>query len=313
MMASTGLMTISIPHPIPYQGSKRRLATLILSYAPERVATMYEPFAGSAAMTLAAAARNVAARYVIGDSLDPLASLWKAIIEDPKQLADDYEAVWEAQKENPRDHYLQVRSEYNRSHQPVHLLYLMARCVKNAVRFNAYGEFNQSADHRRTGMNPQKMRQQILGASKILSKRCRVQCADYADLMQEATSKDLVYMDPPYQGVSGVRDPRYHQQLNLGKLIDNLERLNIRGVPYLLSFDGRLGDKEYGQELPKSLNLTRVLVNTGRSSQATLNGDTAETVESVYLSPGLGDGIEVSVTLSPEETPVDQLDLLATA
>lgn len=305
-----GLMTISIPHPIPYQGSKRRLATLILSYAPKGVATLIEPFAGSAAMTLAGAARNLAKRYVVGDCLEPLATLWKAIISEPQKLANEYEDLWEAQLGSPRDHYLDVRAEYNRGHRPVQLLYLMARCVKNAVRFNTYGEFNQSADHRRNGMNPQKMRQQILGASRLLSQRCRVECADYAVLLEEATDKDLVYMDPPYQGVSGVHDPRYYEQLDLQKLINNLERLNGRGVPFLLSFDGSLGVKEYGCELPKSLNLTRLLVNTGRSSQATLNGHVAETVESVYLSPGLGNGLEVKVNLAPEERPGNQLSFL---
>ncbi len=304
-------MTISIPHPIPYQGSKRRLAKLILSYAPKPVARLFEPFAGSAAMTLAASARNVAQAYVIGDSLEPLAELWKAIITEPAKLADEYEDVWKAQLKHPSEHYLEVRSEYNKTRQPVHLLYLMARCVKNAVRFNAYGEFNQSADHRRKGMNPHKMRQQIRGAGRLLARRCRVECADYQVLLDEATDKDLVYMDPPYQGVSGVRDPRYHEQLDLGRLIENLERLNSRGVPFLLSFDGSLGTKEYGRELPKSLNLTRVLVNTGRSSQATLNGEAHDTVESVYLSPGLGEGRTVKVTLAAEESPAQQLSLLA--
>lgn len=304
------LMTMSIPHPIPYQGSKRRLATFILNYAPKAADTLFEPFAGSAAMTLAAAARNVAAHYVIGDSLEPLAGLWSAIIDAPQQTAADYAALWEAQAESPRDHYLTVRSEYNRDRRPVHLLYLMARCVKNAVRFNTCGEFNQSADHRRTGMNPQKMRQQITGASRLLGHRCRAHCADYADLLSEATAKDLVYMDPPYQGVSSGRDARYHEQLDLGKLIVNLDRLNSRSVPFILSFDGSLGAKQYGQELPKSLNLTRVLVNTGRSSQATLNGDDAETVESVYLSPGLGDGGTVELNLAPKQESA-QLSLLA--
>lgn len=303
-------MTISIPHPIPYQGSKRRLAKLILGYAPKPVARLFEPFSGSAALTLAAAARNVAKGYVIGESLEPLAQLWKAILTEPDKLANEYERVWKAQLKEPSDHYLEVRVEYNKTHHPVLLLYLMARCVKNAVRFNAYGEFNQSADHRRKGMNPHKMRQQIRGASKLLARRCRVECADYEVLLNEATDKDLVYMDPPYQGVSGVRDPRYHEQLDLKRLIHNLDRLNSRKVPFLLSFDGSLGAKEYGRELPKSLNLTRVLVNTGRSSQATLNGDVAHTVESVYLSPGLGGGRGVKVNL--EESPVEQLSLLAT-
>lgn len=306
-------MAISIPHPIPYQGSKRRLAKLILGYAPKPVARMFEPFAGSAATTIASAARNMAKEYVIGDSLEPLAQLWKAIITRPDNLADQYENVWKAQLEGPSDHYLEVRTEYNKNRQPVHLLYLMARCVKNAVRFNADGEFNQSADHRRTGMNPRKMREQICGASSLLARRSRVRHADYQELLDEATSKDLVYMDPPYQGVSGVRDPRYHEQLDLERLIKNLERLNSRRVPFLLSFDGSLGAKQYGRELPKSLNLTRVLVNTGRSSQATLNGEAHDTVESVYLSPGLGEGRTVQVTLATEEDPAEQLSLLASA
>ncbi len=49
------------PHPIPYQGSKRRLAAAILAHAPSGVRRLIEPFAGSAAISLAAAARDLAA------------------------------------------------------------------------------------------------------------------------------------------------------------------------------------------------------------------------------------------------------------
>ena len=295
-------MTMSIPHPIPYQGSKRRLAALILGYSPPGVRTLFEPFAGSAAVTLAAAAGNTAEHFVLGDSLDALAALWNAIILRPRSLADEYEAVWEAQKTDPRNHFLGIRDEYNRTHQPVHLLYLLARCVKNAVRFSACGEFNQSADHRRTGRTPGRMRQEILAASALLTERCAVECADYTVLLNQATPQDLVYMDPPYQGVSGSRDRRYGEQLDLERLVESLDDLNHRDVPFVLSFDGSHGEKEYGQELPKGLGLTRVLVNTGRSSQATLNGVDAQTTESIYLSPGLGDGIAVEVALSRPPT-----------
>ncbi len=305
------MMTLSIPHPIPYQGSKRRLTSLILSYVPKGVARMFEPFVGSAAMTLAAAARTAAKGYVIGDSLEPLAALWEEIVTEPDDLAHQYEAVWKEQLGRPGDHYLEVRAKFNETREPVYLLYLLARCVKNAVRFNRDGEFNQSADHRRTGMNPRKMRQQIRGASKLLAARCRIECSDYEALLNEATSKDVVYMDPPYQGVSGVPDSRYHQQLDLERLIQNLDRLNSRGVPFLLSFDGSLGVKEYGRELPGYLNLTRVLVNTGRSSQATLNGEVADTVESVYLSPGLSIGSDARVSLVAEKESSKQITLFA--
>ena len=48
-----------VPHPIPYQGSKRNLAPAILGYFPGGVATLIEPFAGSAALTLATAHHEV--------------------------------------------------------------------------------------------------------------------------------------------------------------------------------------------------------------------------------------------------------------
>jgi len=60
-----------VPHPIPYQGSKRNLASAILSHIPAKVAALIEPFAGSAAVTLAAAARGLAERYVINHILRP--------------------------------------------------------------------------------------------------------------------------------------------------------------------------------------------------------------------------------------------------
>ena len=300
-----------IPHPIPYQGSKRRLASVILQLAPKKVNSLFEPFAGSAAITLAASARKMANRYVIGDSLEALMSIWKAILEEPEHLADDYERIWKAQKKDPPTHYLMVRDEFNRSHDnPAQLLYLLARCVKNAVRFNAYGEFNQSADHRRTGMNPAKMRTQILVAHRLLAGRTRTAAADYASLLDEATERDAVYMDPPYQGVTG-RDPRYFQQLDFDKLVSNLDRLNRRSVPYLLSFDGVCGQRQYGQDLPKELNLTRIWVHTGRSSQATLNGLNEDTTESLYLSPNLGDGQEFTVSVATPHPNVEQLSLLA--
>ena len=230
-------------------------------------------------------------------------------MEEPGVLSDAYEKVWSGQEDDPQAHFLAVRGEFNRSRNPAQLLYLLARCVKNAVRFNGAGEFNQSADHRRTGMNPSKMRIQIMGCHTLLSGRADATFGDYGRALESATSKDLVYMDPPYQGVTG-RDPRYFEQLNFQRLMDNLESLNSRSVPYILSFDGTCGTRKYGKDLPKELKLTQVLVHTGRSSQATLNGGDAETIESLYLSPGLEAGNELMVSVATPRTTAEQLSLL---
>ena len=42
----------------------------------------------------------------------------------------------------------------------------------------------------------------------------------------------------------------------------------VPGVPYLVSFDGRCGDRAYGEPLPRALRLRRVPLAAGRSAQA---------------------------------------------
>jgi len=279
---------MAVPHPIPYQGSKRRLASAILAEAPKTIDRLIEPFAGSAAITLSAATNGVARQYLLGDSLPSLVEIWNAVLRDPKGLADAYEHVWRRQLANPGRHYLRVRAEFNRAREknPAQLLYLLARCTKNSVRFNRAGEFNQSADPRRLGMSPAKMRANIIQAHSVLRGRTETVCADYEAALEQATNQDLVYLDPPYQGVSG-RNPRYFQQLDFPRLVKNLRQLNSRNVPLILSFDGKCGTKEYGQKLPRDLKLTHILLPAGRSAQATLNGHEDETTESIYLSTAL--------------------------
>ena len=66
----------NIPHPIQYQGSKRNLASVILRYVPKGgIERLVEPFAGSAAISIAAAARQIAKSYVINDLNKPLMEL----------------------------------------------------------------------------------------------------------------------------------------------------------------------------------------------------------------------------------------------
>src|SRR5437667_5329817 len=194
---------MKVPQPFPYQGSKRNLASAVLGYFPEGVGTLIEPFAGSAAITLAAATANLAENFVINDFNKPLAELWRAIINSPEKLARQYEALWRAQHSDRRCFYDEVRSKFNHTGKPDHLLYLLARCVKAAVRYNANGEFNQSPDNRRRGMRPQTMKTQIMGAARLLAGKVSLLVGDYRDALRAASRADIVYLDPPYQGGCG--------------------------------------------------------------------------------------------------------------
>ena len=280
-----------IPHPIPYQGSKRNLAPAILGFFPPDVGTLIEPFAGSAALTLAAAARGLAEGYVINDLNQPLVELWRAIIESPEKLAHQYEVLWRAQHEDRRQYYDQIREEFNQTARPDCFLYLLARCVKASVRYNAQGQFNQSPDNRRMGALPETMREHILGASGLLRGRTECCSLDYKEAVARATPDDLVYLDPPYQGVCGERDPRYLKGVVFDEFVEMLESLSFRDIKYLVSYDGRTGERVHGRKLPERLRLHLVELDAGRSSQATLLGRDEVTVESLYLSPALAESL----------------------
>lgn len=275
------------PHPIPYQGSKRRLAGLILTLFPDRVERLVEPFAGSGAVSLAAAASSKAAAYWLNDSNAALAELWRAILERPDDLADGYDRVWTAQIGRETEHFYDVRDEFNEHNRPDLFLFLLTRAVKAAVRYNARGEFNQSPDKRRMGTRPETMRRQIRDAHVLMAGRTTVSALDYEQVLAAWRPGDLVYMDPPYQGVCTGRDDRYISGIEFESFMDALRALNRAGADYVLSYDGRTGRKTHGVELPPDLNLMQLEVNAGRSSQATLLGRDDETIESIYVSPSL--------------------------
>ncbi len=277
-------MRFSVPHPIPYQGSKRRLAVAILSHIRARhYRRLIEPFAGSAAVTLAAAQKGIFSSYVIGDVLEPLIQLWQTVIENPGRIADQYEALWLQERANPIGAYYEIRREFNKDNDPAKLLYLLARCVKNAVRFNPSGEFNQSPDKRRKGTRPPTMKAELFAAHRLLKGKCRAISTDFLPLIQQAQQDDFFYLDPPYQGTSEGRDLRYIAGVSRQRMIEALAILNEKRVPFVLSYDGYCGNRKYGEPLPETI-AHRILLDVGRSSQATLNGNHDVTLESLYVS-----------------------------
>lgn len=277
----------NIPHPIQYQGSKRNLASVILQYVPKNIDCLIEPFAGSAAISIAAAARQAAKSYLINDLNKPLADLLKLIVKYPVETASFYEQVWNAQHSDSLEHFYKVREDFNRTQDPRLFLYLLARCVKGSVRYNSAGLFNQSPDKRRRGTRPETMRANIFGVSTLLKGKTQFSSLDYREVLIQAGKSDLVYMDPPYQGVCGDRDSRYLSGIHHDDFVVALEALNSRGISYIVSYDGRRGEKTFGELLPASLDLTRVELDAGRSSQSTLLGRDEVTYESLYLSRAL--------------------------
>jgi DNA adenine methylase len=278
---------MKVPQAFTYQGSKRGLSTSILPYVPRDCNVFIEPFAGSAAMSISVAARQLAKGFVINDINKPLANLWKHIIDEPESLSKRYSMIWRQQHGKQMEYFKEIRNEFNKTHRPDLFLFLLARCVKAAVRYNQKGEFNQSADPRRLGMVPTTMRNNLLATSHLLKGKTQVSSADYSEVCLSAKVQDVVYMDPPYQGVSKEKDTRYSSTLSFEHFVSTLRKMTARKLSYIVSYDGRTGAKTHGSCLPSDLDLELIELDAGRSSQATLLGRCERTYESLYLSSAL--------------------------
>ena len=297
-------MNGTTPHIVQYQGSKRNLAPQILQYIPKRFNRLIEPFAGMAAITIAVSKQKRAERYLLNDLNGPLVNLLRESITNPQQLIESYAKVWNEQltyQGGSVEHYYKIREDFNNGNQSAaNMLYLLARCVKGSVRYSSSGQFNQSPDKRRMGTHPQNLARNIFMISSYLKDKTDFSSMDYREVARSARPGDVVYMDPPYQGVCSSRDNRYFSGIDFHDFVVCVEELNSRGIDFIISYDGTCGDKQYGIDLPTELGLRKIMLNAGLSSQSLLLGKKETTVEALYLSHNLREAV----------TPVAQEQIL---
>ncbi|MCK5109371.1 MAG: hypothetical protein KAR25_06745, partial [Methanosarcinales archaeon] len=75
--------------------------------------------------------------------------------------------------------------------------------------------------------------------------------------------------------------------IDFDDFLSQIEKLVRRRISFILSYDGRKGGKTYGKEIPTDIDIQRIEVNAGRSTQSTLLGRNEITYESIYLSGDL--------------------------
>lgn len=305
MILLGGITMGKVPHLVQYQGSKRILAPKIVKYIPKTTKRIIEPFAGTGAVSIFAAYQGKCETFVLNDINMPLIQMLELCIEDPALLVKQYSEIWNgqfAENENSIEYFLKIRNEFNEGKCDAgRMLFLLARVVKGAIRYNADGQMNQSCDKRRYGTRPEIIECNAFRISELLKGKTKFYSMDYKDLLDMVEVGDLVYMDPPYQGTSNkvdTRDNRYIQGVEFEEFVGVLEKLNDRKIDYIVSYDGMTGDRKIGQTLPEYLKLTHMYVDAGISAQATLNGKSETTYESLYLSHNLYESASEYMQLS---------------
>lgn len=261
---------------IKWSGSKRSQSEKIKSFLPYSFDTYYEPFIGGGSMLYAINPQ----KSICGDICLPLIDLWNEIRDNPEKLAKGYEARWTRLQNDGHLVYYEIRNDFNKRKSPYDLLFLSRTCVNGLIRFNNQGEFNNSLHHSRPGINPNSLRDIILDWSARIQ-GARFIAGDYSDTTEEAKANDIVYLDPPYFHTKG----RYFGTIDYERFLNYLEDLNVRGVKYLLSFDGLRGREDYTVNLPKELYKRHELIPSGNSTfKKVIDKETEKVLESLYLN-----------------------------
>ena len=285
---------IKVPHLVQYQGSKRLLAPKIAQFFPQKIERLIEPFCGVGAISIYAAAHSLCNNFILNDINGPIVDMLEECINSPERLYREYKKIWSKQflsGMDTVDYYYEMRELFNKGESiPALTLFILARVAKGAIRYNSSGDMNQICDKRRFGTKPETIKNNAVAMSSLLKGKVCLQNKDYKDILKESKPGDLIYMDPPYQGVARGLSSRYINSLPFDEFVESLDFLNQKHIDFIVSYDGKTGNKTFGKNLPESLGCKHLLIEAGRSSQATLNGKEAYTYESLYLSKNLMKG-----------------------
>jgi len=267
--------TIPIKPVIKWSGSKRSQASEIIRHIP-KFNRYYEPFVGGANIAYALRPES----GICGDICKPLIELWKLIQTEPESLYSYYLTQWNRLQNEGYQVFYEIRSNFNSTFSPYDLFFLTRTCVNGLIRFNRDGQFNNSFHHSRKGIKPHTLRIILYDWSKALQ-GIEFRFGDYRETTQDITSKDFVYLDPPYFNTRG----RYYGTIDYQEFLSYLEELNSKDVRYALSFDGYRENKDYSVDLPKHLYKRHILLGSGNSTfKKVMDRQSQQVFESLYLN-----------------------------
>jgi len=213
-----------------WPGGKRGVLEQLVHIVPPTYKRYYELFAGGAAMFF----RLGPSRATLNDTNSDLIDCYAAVRDDPEAVIDRLHRL-----RNSEDEYYRVRGSAprNRFARAARLMYLTSLAFNGIYRVNFQGEFNVPYGHRphRLVCEPKVIRE----ASQLL-RAATLECGDFARIVKEIETGDVVYVDPPYTVVhSNNGFVRYNEQLfawqDQLRLAEVVRELHRRGTTVIVS------------------------------------------------------------------------------
>lgn len=195
------IMKVGVP-PIKSQGIKTKLVPWIKSIVPgDFDGAWIEPFMGTGAVAFNVAPR----RAVLCDTNPHLVNFYSGIASGeitPEVVKEYLEREGEILLSKGEGHYYFVRDRFNSDHSPLDFLFLNRAGFNGMIRFNRKGGFNIPfcrKPQRFAQAYITKITNQVSWASKLIkTKEFTFKCQDFNKTIEEASSSDIIYCDPPY-------------------------------------------------------------------------------------------------------------------
>ncbi|MGQ0613788.1 MAG: DNA adenine methylase [Planctomycetaceae bacterium] len=215
-----------------WAGSKRQLLPVLSQYWSDEYDRYVEPFAGSCSLFLTLAPEKA----LIADKNEELMHTYRIVRRGWREVYDGVRML-------PRngDMYKRLRAtdptRLRGVERAIRFVYLNRNCFNGLYRTNRQGAFNVPYSSSRTGALPPA--DVFEGCARLLQV-AHLRAWDFGTTLRYTSEGDFVYLDPPYavetRRVFREYGPKQFSQADLGRLSDHLDRLDDRGVVFLLSY-----------------------------------------------------------------------------
>ena len=223
---------------LKWAGGKRQLLHAITPLVPQEYNCYFEPFLGAGAVLL----ELQPTKAIVNDTNEELINVYNIIKQQPRELI---QILQEYEGQHSEELYYNIRnidrdefsfSKLSLLQKAARTIYLNRTCYNGLYRVNRKGFFNTPVG-RNTSIQILNSKG-ILGISEYLNRsEIEIMNGDYTQALKMATSKDFVFLDPPYYPTNKNSFLRYdispfgiQEQVKLKEMCDQLNNKGIRFI-----------------------------------------------------------------------------------